>query len=144
MKQVLKGLDPFISKDTKYLILGSFPSVKSLEYGFYYMHSQNRFYRILSEIFNDKYPETIIQKKEFLSRHNISLFDVIKSCTREGSLDSNIKDIEVNNLKTAFNLFKKYYPDIEVHYLSSPSPANQKYFDRTTYADFFGQNVHKN
>lgn len=90
------------------------------------MHSQNRFYRILSEIFNDKYPETIIQKKEFLSRHNISLFDVIKSCTREGSLDSNIKDIEVNNLemffyknikiactgKTAFNLFKKYYPDI--------------------------------
>lgn len=158
MKQVLKGLDPFISKDTKYLILGSFPSVKSLEYGFYYMHSQNRFYRILSEIFNDKYPETIIQKKEFLSRHNISLFDVIKSCTREGSLDSNIKDIEVNNLemffyknikiactgKTAFNLFKKYYPDIEVHYLSSPSPANQKYFDRTTYVDFFGQNVHKN
>ena len=100
----------------------------------------------------------VFPRQEFLSRHNISLFDVIKSCTREGSLDSNIKDIEVNNLemffyrnikiactgKTAFNLFKKYYPDIEVHYLSSPSPANQKYFDRTTYADFFGQNVHKN
>lgn len=152
---ILNGFSPFnINKNTEYLILGSFPSVKSLEGDFYYLHPQNRFYKILAEIFEEQLPFSIEDKKAFLVKHNIGLWDIIKSCQREGSLDSNIKDIEINDLnnidnikqlkigctgKKSFELTKKYFPDLNVYYLSSPSSANVKYFDIDTWKIFFNK-----
>lgn len=150
-ESLLVGLDPFIVPKTKFLILGSFPSVKSLEYGFYYSHPRNRFFPTLAKVFQEKVPITIEERKELLVHHGISLFDVIKSCTREGSLDSKIKNIIVNDFslylsqqikigctgKTSYNLFKKYYPGAEVTYLPSTSPANQVSFSIEPYYHFF-------
>lgn len=149
----LLGLKPFIAHETKYLLLGSFPSVKSLMMGFYYMHPRNRFFYAVSTAFNEEEPKTVHERKDFLDRHGISLFDVIKSCEREGSLDSKIKNPELNSLisffnkdikigctgRTSYNLFTKYYPEIEVTYLPSPSPANSTGFFLEPYLKFFSQ-----
>ena len=71
----------FINSNSKILILGSFPSVKSRELDFYYMHKQNRFYKILSNLFNeDFYNVDIITKKELLTKYKIALYDVIEEC----------------------------------------------------------------
>ena len=78
----------FINSNSKILILGSFPSVKSREEEFYYMHKQNRFYKILSILFNeDFYNVDINKKKELLNIYNIALYDVIVSCEIENSND---------------------------------------------------------
>ena len=69
----------FINQDSETLILGSFPSVKSREYGFYYSHPQNRFYTILFNIFNEQVLTSIDVRKEFLIRHNIALYESLKS-----------------------------------------------------------------
>lgn len=125
------------------LILGSFPSVKSREVGFYYAHKQNRFWRVLSEIFEEEIKEDTVSKTNFLLNHNIALWDVINSCDITGSADTNIKNIDINDIKSiieqssikhiytngklAYNLYEKYvYPltDIHSHYLPSTSPAN--------------------
>lgn len=155
MKQdesILSGFEPFnLNDNTKYLILGSFPSVKSLEGSFYYLHPQNRFYKIISKYFNEEYPTTIEDKKSLLIRNRIALWDIIKSCRREGSLDQNIRDITVVDLlsipnienikigcsgKKSYELTKKHYPMLNVTYLSSPSPANAKYFDISSWEEF--------
>lgn len=136
---------PVFDKDSKILILGSFPSVKSREQNFYYGHPQNRFWRVLASVFNNK-PEqldTIGQKKKFLFENNIALWDVIASCDIKGSSDSSIKNIKVNDLnvilekaviekiilngKKSFELYKKYYGDKDMPQsvlLPSTSPAN--------------------
>lgn len=90
----------FIDSNSKILILGSFPSVKSREEDFYYMHKQNRFYKILSNLFNeDFYNIDIKTKKELLSKYHIALYDVIESCEIENSNDETIKNVEPSNIK---------------------------------------------
>lgn len=90
----------FIDSNSKILILGSFPSVKSREEDFYYMHKQNRFYKILSILFNeDFYNVDIKTKKELLSKYHIALYDVIESCEIENSNDETIKNVEPSNIK---------------------------------------------
>jgi len=90
----------FIDPQSKILILGSFPSVKSRELSFYYMHKQNRFYKILSEIFNeDFYNVDLIKKKELLSKYHIALYDVIDECEIENSNDETIKNVRPANIK---------------------------------------------
>ena len=81
---------PFVNKDSKILILGSIPSVKSREYGFYYMHPQNRFWKIMSDLFEEEMPNTILDKKKFLKKHYIALWDVLDSCEIKGSSDVSI------------------------------------------------------
>lgn len=104
-KSNLIGFAPFnVTENTKYLILGSFPSVKSLEGDFYYLHPQNKFYKLIANFFNEDYPQTISDKKNVLIRHNIALWDIVKSCKRDGSLDSNIKEIVVNDLYSIKNI----------------------------------------
>lgn len=134
-------LKPIYNKSSKILILGTMPSVKSREYGFYYAHPQNRFWKILEIVFDAK----IINKEEFLFNNNIALWDVIKSCDIEGSSDSSIKNVIPNDIKslinktkikyifctgkTAYNLYNKYiYKSIKIKAicLPSPSPANCK------------------
>lgn len=142
-KSIDHPLDPIFDSNSKILILGSFPSVKSREYMFYYAHPQNRFWRVLSNIFNDKEPASIREKTNFLIKHNIALWDVIHSCEIVGSSDSSIKNVVANDISTIINeanilqiftngkkadeLYKKYiYPvvNIESVCLPSTSPAN--------------------
>lgn len=104
------SMDPFINKDTEILVLGSFPSVKSREAKFYYSHPRNRFYKTLSNIFNEEEPVDIEDRKEFLIKHKIGLYDVIESCSIKGSSDSSIKDVTPMDLKGTL----EKYPNIKV------------------------------
>ena len=136
-------LEPVYNNNSKILILGSIPSVKSREYNFYYAHKQNRFWKVLEIIFNEKILDNIEYKKEFLYKHNIALFDVIKSCEIIGSKDSTIRNVKANNInkiiknsniktifttgKKSYNLYIKYcYKNTKILpiYLPSTSPAN--------------------
>ena len=96
-EHVTHTFEPVFNKDSKILILGSFPSVKSRENNFYYGHPQNRFWKVLAKIFEEDVPETIEDKKTFLFEHHIAVWDVIESCTIIGSSDSSIKDVMVND-----------------------------------------------
>lgn len=134
---------PYINKNSKILILGSIPSVKSRELGFYYMHPRNRFWKIVSDLLNEEFPDTIEKKKDFLKRNRIALWDVLDSCDINGSSDSSIKNPKVNDIKNlikgtcvkyifvtgmkALDLYNKYcYDDVLIKaiYLPSTSGAN--------------------
>lgn len=139
-------IEPIYDKDSKILILGSFPSVKSREANFFYHHPQNRFWRILAAVYQDDLPQEIADKKAFLKRHQIALWDVIASCNIKGSSDSSISDVEVNDLNMIINnssvkhiytngnladkLYHRYFNkviDLPVTKLPSTSPANAAY-----------------
>ena len=102
--------EPLIFSDSKLLILGSFPSIKSLEEGFYYAHPRNQFWPILSQIFQEK-ADTKEEKIALCKKHHIALFDTAKSIKRDqgNSSDTNLKNIEVND----FTKLLKEYPTIE-------------------------------
>lgn len=136
-------IQPIFNKDSKILILGSFPSVKSREEGFFYGHPQNRFWKVLATVCEENTPQTIEDKKAFLLRNHIAIWDVIHSCDIEGSSDSSIKNVVPNDLteilasadisqifvngKKAEQLYKKYiFPQIgrAAICLPSTSPAN--------------------
>lgn len=144
-----ESIEPFINDDSEVLILGSFPSVKTREVGFYYGHPMNRFYKVISNIFNESIPSSIESKKELLKKHNIALYDVIYSCDIINSSDSSIKNFTPINIVEllsnypsikriilngglASKLFDKYLlkdidtKNIEVYYASSTSPANAR------------------
>ena len=90
---------PFFDEDSNTLILGSFPSVRSREEGFFYGHPQNRFWRVLAAVFEEaKVPQTIEQKKALLARHRVALWDVAASCEIVGSADSSLRKVIGNDL----------------------------------------------
>ena len=89
---------PVFDENSKILILGSFPSVKSREINFYYGHPQNRFWKVLAGIYGQQLWQTTGQKRAFLLEHKIALWDVIASCVIEGSQDSSIKAVKANDL----------------------------------------------
>ena len=91
-------IEPFYNKNSRILILGSFPSVKSREQMFFYGHTQNRFWSVISSIFGAKAPKNIEEKKNLLLFNNIALWDVIASCDIVGSSDSSIKNVVANDL----------------------------------------------
>ena len=95
---VTHPFEPVYNNESKILILGSFPSVKSREINFYYGHPQNRFWKILENIFNEKIENNKEIKKEFLLKHHIALWDTIKSCQITSSSDSSIKKATPNNI----------------------------------------------
>ena len=140
---IVHPIPPFFDGDSKILILGSFPSVKSRETGFFYGHPQNRFWRVLAEIFSEPIPKTVDEKRELLRQNKIALWDVIASCDIEGSADSSIRNAVPNDLsvilskadidsifvngKAAERYYKKYQePRIKrpAKPLPSTSPAN--------------------
>ena len=90
---------PVYDSDSRILILGSFPSVKSREINFYYGHRNNRFWKILGMLFN----EEIEDKMSFLLKHHIALFDVIESCDIIGSSDASIQNVKPNDLSIILN-----------------------------------------
>lgn len=139
-------LEPIYDENSKILILGSFPSVKSRENNFYYAHLQNRFWKVLAYLTKEKLPNSITEKKELLLKHNIALWDVINSCQIIGSSDSSIKEVVTNDLQLiigkssieaiytnggiADKLYKKYLEKttgITATKLPSTSPANARY-----------------
>ena len=137
---------PVFDENSKVLILGTFPSVKSRENQFYYGHPQNRFWKVIAGLTESEVPQTIEEKKKLLLEHGIAIWDVIESCDIIGSSDSSIKnvvpaDIErvVANSKiqniyanggTAKKLYEKYSQKktgCEIIGLPSTSPANAAY-----------------
>lgn len=93
-RQILShGFGPFYTPDSRILILGSFPSVKSREQSFFYGHPRNRFWSVLAAICREETPHSLEEKKAFLCRNGIALYDVIESCSIIGSSDSSIRDV---------------------------------------------------
>ncbi len=91
---------PVFASDSRVLVLGTFPSVKSRENAFYYGHPQNRFWRLLAALFDTDIPITIPQKKHLLLQHHIALWDVLASCDITGSADSSIQRPVPNDIGT--------------------------------------------
>lgn len=141
MTKVKHELKPIYNEESKILILGTMPSVKSREVGFYYAHPKNRFWWVLEEIFQEK----IEDKTLFLLDKHIALWDVLATCNITGSSDASIKNAKPNNIqkilkeskievifttgKTAYKYYLKFFKDkinLPVFCLSSTSPANCK------------------
>lgn len=92
------SIAPVFDASSKVLILGSFPSIRSRAAAFYYAHPQNRFWRVLSTLYGETVPESIEEKCDFLHRHHLALWDVIRSCQIEGSDDASIRQVVPNDL----------------------------------------------
>ncbi len=103
MDRVFHPIPPLYNEASKVLVLGSFPSVKSREGQFFYHHPQNRFWRVISSVFDEPMPNTIEEKRELLLRNRIAVWDVIQSCEIIGSADSSIKNIVANDLSRIMN-----------------------------------------
>lgn len=142
-EHVVHSFEPVYNSDSKILILGTLPSVKSRENHFYYGHKQNRFWKLLARICEEDVPETIEEKKAMLLRNHIAIWDVIYSCDIQGSSDSSIKNVVPTDLKQvlasssitqiyangnkAGALYKKYQQsntNMDIIVLPSTSPAN--------------------
>ena len=136
-------IPPVYDANSRILILGSFPSVKSREQGFFYGHPQNRFWRVTAAVFDDAVPMTVPERRAFLLRNGIALWDVIAACEIEGSSDASIKNAAVNDLssilaaapiraifvngQTAAKLYRRYTEPLTGRpavTLPSTSPAN--------------------
>lgn len=100
------GFPPVYNEKSRVLILGSFPSVKSREIAFYYGNKQNRFWRTVCGYFGEEIPKSTQEKKDFLLRRNIALWDMAISCEIEGSADSSVKNVEIADLSEIFNAAK--------------------------------------
>ena len=139
----IHSIAPVFDQKSRVLILGSFPSVKSREVGFFYGHPQNRFWTTLAHVFEADRPHTIVEKRAFLLSHGIALWDVIASCEVIGSSDASIKNAQPNDLSfilqnapieqiftnggMAHKLYCRYHlpqTGIEAVQLPSTSPAN--------------------
>ena len=139
------GFAPVVNPDSRVLILGSFPSVKSRETAFYYGHKQNRFWKTVCGYFGENIPETVEDKREFLVRKKIALWDMATECEIEGSSDSSVKNATLADLNEVFSmatierillngtlayeLFLKGYADCQIPYVKMPStsPANPRF-----------------
>ena len=135
--------EPVFDGESEVLILGSLPSLKSRENGFYYGHPQNRFWRVLAAVLGTELPETTEAKRSLLLANHIALWDVIAQCDIEGSSDSSIRNVIPNDINViltqapirqiyangnkAFELYRRYCQPLcgrEAQRLPSTSPAN--------------------
>ena len=155
---VTHGIAPVWNAESRILILGTMPSPKSREAGFFYMHPQNRFWKIMPALFGEQFSvgngspdkeKAIAERRNFLLRHKIALWDVLKECEISGASDSSIKNAVPNDFseifgnakiervfctgKTSFALWKKHCARYETRYkvgsacLPSTSPANARF-----------------
>lgn len=149
---------PIYNENSRILILGSIPSVKSRENSFYYGHSKNRFWKVIASIFNESVPEKIKDKTNLILKHNLAIYDVIESCDIEGSSDSSIRNVKLNNISDviknsdikkiifngnkAYELYNKYEKNKfeNIVCLPSTSPANAK-FSFNELVKIWGENI---
>ena len=151
MSSTVHGFEPFYNSDSKVLILGSFPSVKSRELSFYYGNPRNAFWRILANFFGEQTPLTVQGKKDFLIRRKIALWDIVTECEIVASRDETIKNFKVANLDIvlqncpisciivnggkSYDIFvRNYKGNLPVYKLPSTSPANARRNDDEWYA----------
>ncbi len=152
MYDLITGFEPFFDGDSKVLILGSFPSVKSREQQFYYGNPHNAFWRILATFFNSPTPLTVDEKKAFLRANKIALWDIVTECEIVASRDDTIKNFKVANLSIvlqnssvnsilinggrAYGIYKKYCKGINLPAVKLPStsPANTRRNEDEWYA----------
>ena len=145
-EHVKHTFEPVYDENSRILILGSLPSVKSREQGFYYGHPQNRFWKVLAKLLEWEEPVSIAEKKKMLLENKIAVWDVLESCDIQGSSDSSIKNPVVADIPgllrktkiekiyvngtTAGKYYKKYvFPltGMEATVLQSSSPLNCRY-----------------
>lgn len=150
IKHYDKGFPPVCDGNSRVLLLGTHPSDDSLDKGFYYSGSRNRFWKTISQVFGVPEPKDKKSKEKFCLEHNIALWDVLKACDRDGAKDATIKNPEYNdfveffkdkNISHVFCLGKdayKFYCEyrdsknrsiIEAVYLVSSSNAARKIND---------------
>ena len=140
----LHTIAPVYDENSRILILGSFPSVKSREAAFFYGHPQNRFWRVLAAVLGEETPQTAAEKKSLLLRHGVALWDVIASCDIAGSSDASITNVAPNDLSrilnaapvrrifcnggTAYRFYRRYDEAAwgKAEALPSTSPANAR------------------
>lgn len=145
MNEIKLGFEPFYRVNSRLLILGSFPSVKSREVEFYYGNRRNRFWSTLAQFFGESEPKSVEEKKKFLLSKQVALWDVVAECEIVGSQDSTIKNYKVADVEKllqklkieliilnggkAYSVFVKHFPNIAVPYikLQSTSPANTSF-----------------
>lgn len=146
LQHIVHPLKPFCPTGARILILGSFPSVKTREMGFFYGHPQNRFWRVMAALYQEDFPETVEDRKAFLTRNRIALYDSIYACDIRGSSDASIRNVEPSQLqtildaapieaiycngKTSGKVYKKYQEPLlqrEATTLPSTSPANAQW-----------------
>lgn len=157
---ICKSFSPIINHQSKILILGSIPGVKSLEKQQYYAHPQNRFWKLISLLcnYNNLSDLEYDKKLNILLNNQLALWDVIKCCERKGSMDSDILNETPNNFdlllkkypniekicfngNKAYNAFKKYFPEFLLNYnyfvLPSTSPANARFHIENLYDSWY-------
>ena len=139
---ICKSFEPVFSPEARVLIVGSMPSVKSLSDAQYYAHPRNAFWPILFDIFGETLTNDYEAKKALIRKNGLALWDVAGICEREGSLDSNMRDVQFNDFAalyevcphihtvlcnggTAHSLFMKsgFAGDRQIFRLPSTSPA---------------------
>lgn len=144
--RVVHPFGPVIAPDSRVLILGSFPSVKSREQNFFYGHPQNRFWRVMAGVLGCAVPQTIPEKRQMLLTHKIALWDVLQSCEIAGSSDASIRNAVPNDIagllsthtiravfsngSASFRMYETYIlpqTDTPHFLLPSTSPANTRY-----------------
>ena len=150
MTKRIYSFPPVIDGGCHTLILGTMPSVKSLEGAFYYAHPRNAFWPLMARVLGEDTPNTIEDKKAMLLRHGVALWDTAASCEREGSLDAAMKDVILNDVGAllekyphidrivlnggaAFKLFSKMHIEragLEAVRLPSTSPAYTLPFEK--------------
>ena len=135
--------EPVFDSRSKILLLGTMPSPKSRQVGFYYSHPQNRLWRVLAAVLSQDVPVSTVEKEGFLLRYNIAMWDVLASCQIVGADDNSIKDPVANDMNVIFSkapikavfttgkkateLYNRYCrggKELEAVYLPSTSPAN--------------------
>ena len=152
------GFQPVFDANSKILILGSFPSVKSRKVDFYYGNPQNRFWKILKNFYGEDFGNGKDDKIRFLLSKGIALWDIVTACEIKGSSDSAIRNYEVADIgkltrgsniksialngKKALEIFEKRYGNIDVkyEYLPSTSPANAS-FDEEKWYEYLRRNA---
>lgn len=134
---------PVFDSSSRVLLLGTMPSPKSREEGFYYGHLRNRFWKVMGEVLGEDMPLTIEEKKKMLLAHKVAVWDVLKSCEIRGADDGSIKNPAANDMSIVLDaapiqavfatgqkaaaLYRKYcepYTGVQIRQLPSTSPAN--------------------
>ena len=146
MNRIDHPFGPLFSENSRVLILGSFPSVKSREQQFFYGHPQNRFWKVIAALYHQEVPSTIDQKKKLILENHLALWDSSASCVVTGSSDASIREVRANNLsvildhspirkifcngKTSWQMYEKWIRPVtgrEAVCLPSTSPANAQW-----------------
>lgn len=158
---IVHPVSPLYNENSKILILGTFPSVKSREACFFYSHPQNRFWKIMSRLCDSDMPKTIEEKKKLILEHQFALWDVIHSCDVTGSADSSIRNVVPNDIseiiknskvekifvngRKAETLYKKYIEEkigIRAVCLPSTSPANASWSEDRLF-EYWKEQIYK-